>query len=119
VAPGADPAFQQAMDKLMLQVNGENVLAVHRAFQQHADELGSGLQQIGADVEIGLCGRDPVSEMAAGPQSFGGKVNQLLDAHWRHRDELAAVASLLRATARSYGHSEDEIERSLEDRAKS
>lgn len=97
----------------MLQVSEDNVLAVHRAFQQHADDLRFELQRIGASIQIGLCGGDPVSADAAGPNSFGGKAQRLLDVHWRHWEELSTVASLLRATALSYGNSEEEINRSL------
>lgn len=111
MAPGTDPAFQQAMDKLMLQVNGDNVLAVHQAFRLHADELRTELQRISTSVQVGLCGGDPVSADAA--KSFNGKVGQLLDAHWKHWEELSTVASLLRATARSYGKTEEEISESF------
>lgn len=119
VAPGADPAFQQAMDKLLTQVNVDNVLDVHRAFQEYADAMRAELQRLDTTTQVGLCGIDPVSVMAAGPKSFGGKVRELLQVHWQHCEELDNVASLLRATARSYGHSEDEITSSLASRATS
>jgi len=95
----------------MLQVDRTNVLAVHRAFREHADSLRTYLREIAVDTTIGLCGGDPVSRDAA--QAFGGKIAQLLDAHWKHWHELDAVAVQLLATARNYGHTEDEITRSL------
>lgn len=111
VAPGTDPAFQQAMDKLLLQVNADNVLVVHQTFRQHADDLQFELQQITNSIQVGLCGGDPVSADAA--KAFNGKLGQLNDVHWQHWEELSAVASLLRATARSYGKSEEEISASF------
>jgi hypothetical protein len=101
------------MDGLMLQVDRSNVLAVHRAFQEHADNLRLYLRDVGFNARVGLCGGDPVSRAAAGPQSFGGKVGQLLDVHWKHWEELDSVAKELRETARTYGHTEDDIARSL------
>ncbi|TCK21359.1 hypothetical protein EV378_5341 [Pseudonocardia endophytica] len=97
----------------MLQVSRDNVLAVHRAFQDHADDLRAYLLDVGVNSALGLCGGDPVSRAAVGPQSFGGKIDQLLDVHWKHWEELDAVAGELREAARTYGHAEDEIQRSL------
>ncbi|WP_132430112.1 hypothetical protein [Pseudonocardia endophytica] len=113
MAPGADPAFRQAMDGLMLQVDRTNVLAVHRAFREHADSLRAYLYEVQVNAAIGLCGGDPVSRDAAGPQSFGGKVGKLIGVHWKHWEELDAVAGELRETARTYGHTDEEIARSL------
>ena len=109
VAPGADPAFQQALDKLLLQVDTDNVLAVGHAFQKYADDLRSELVRTRKDAQLGLCGMDPVSLDAVKPSSFGGKIDQLLDVHWKHWEELAAVVDRLRETALSYGHTEAEI----------
>ncbi len=99
------------MDKLLLQVNADNILGVHQAFRQHADDLQFELQQISNSVQVGLCGGDPTSIDAA--KAFNGKIDQLLDAHWQQWEELSTVASLLRATARSYGKTEEEITASL------
>ncbi len=99
------------MDKLLLQVNADNVLDVHRAFQQHADELRAELLQIRSNVHIGLCGRDPISIDAA--KAFNEKIGQLLDVHWQQWEELSTVATLLRETAQDYGKSEDQINASF------
>ena len=101
------------MDKLLLQVNADNVLAVHAAFRRHANELITYLQQLESTLVVGVCGGDPVSSMAAGPDSFGGKVRKLAEVHWNHGRELSAVADQLRETARRYGHTDDEIDQAF------
>lgn len=97
----------------MLQVDQDNVLAVHRVFQDHADNLRLYLRDVGVNCVFGLCGGDPVSRAAASRESFGGKIGKLIDVHWRHWEELEAVAGELRAAARAYGRTEEEITRSL------
>ena len=97
----------------MVQVDRDNVLAVHRAFRDHANELRKCLMDVGFEVQLGLCGGDPVSRDAAGPRGFGGKIATLLDVHWKHWKELDAVANELQQTARTYGHTEDDITQSL------
>ncbi|MDQ4117325.1 MAG: hypothetical protein M3235_10245 [Actinomycetota bacterium] len=109
MAPGADPAFQQAMDKLMLQVDADNVLAVGRVFRVHADDLKLELKKIERQTTLGLCGMDPVSTEVLKDASIGGKLRELVAVHWRHWEELSAVAAALEDCARSYGFNEDHI----------
>lgn len=96
-----------------MQVNRDNILAVHKVFRDHADELERELRLLSLTAKIGLCGGDPVSAVAAGAGSFGGKVGELLDVHRAHQRELVVAADHLRQIALSYGHTEAEIERSL------
>lgn len=97
----------------MTQVNADNVLAVHRAFQQHADDLLAYLQQTSGSFRFDPCGGDPVSQAVLRPDSFGGKIEKLFEVHWKHWEELDAVASNLRDAALAYGHTESEISQSL------
>ncbi|TCK20777.1 hypothetical protein EV378_4740 [Pseudonocardia endophytica] len=99
----------------MTQVNTDNVLAVHRAFRDHANELLTYLQEARGDIGIGLCGLDPVSREVLKPESLAGKAQSLFEAHWRHWEELDAVASRLIDTARTYGRTEDEIKREIDE----
>lgn len=111
VVTAPDPALTKALTHLSMQVNPDNVLAVYKAFRDHADALEKELKTLSIQTKIGLCGLDPVSADAAG--SFGGKVGQLLELHWAHQRELVVAAEHLRRIALAYGHTEAEIERSL------
>lgn len=106
-----DPALTQALDRLTMQVNPDNVLAVHKAFRDHASELFDYLTFVSSETQVGLCGGDPISKDAA--MAFGSKISGLLKVHWAHQRELDAAANHLRSIAHSYGITDDEITRSF------
>lgn len=106
-----DPALTQALDHLAMQVNPDNVLAVHKVFRDHAGELLDYLMKMRGQAQMGLCGGDPISREAA--VAFNHKIAELLKVHWAHQQELVVAADHLRSIALSYGITEEEISRSL------
>lgn len=94
-----------------MQVNPDNVLAVHKAFRDHADDLRDYLMSVRGQAQVGRCGSDPVSEDAS--IAFGGKIAELLKVHWAHQQELEVAADHLRSIAQSYGIAEEQIARSV------
>ena len=100
------------MDKLLLQVNPDNVLAAHKVFRQHSDDLRLYLAGLAA-TDFRKCGDDPVSADAMADTSFGGKVSNLIRVHRLHQEELEAVADRLYDTALSYGYTDEDIRKSM------
>jgi hypothetical protein len=54
-----------------------------------------------------------VSQEVLKPDSLAGKTKTLFEVHWKHWEELDAVANELIITARDYGRTEEEIELAL------
>lgn len=113
VTAGTPLTREQAIEHLVMQVTPDNVLAAHRAFQNHADELGDYLKRARRNMNFGPCGGDPVSADTMKSNSFAGKIDQLMKVHQDQQEELEAAANRLAEVARSYGYTDDDIARAM------
>lgn len=97
---------------LGMTVTPENIVHVSSVLQAESDYLRTRVRQSRNHCRVGEPGLDPVSPKAA--SGFNGKIGLLLEQCQAYCDTLAAAADELARTARSYGHTDDDIRRSLE-----
>jgi hypothetical protein len=96
---------------LGMQVTPENIVAVSSVLRAESDYLRARVYASGRSCWVGEPGHDPVSPMAAA--GFNNKIDMLLHECHAYCDRLAAASEELAATARSYGHTEEDIAGSL------
>lgn len=102
------PEQQRSIADLVAQVNVDNVLQVAAQLRKQADDISRELYTRAPDLVVGSCGRDPVSLDAQ--QLFQRKIDQILEVHWRHVEELRAAVEALRQAAHRYGYTDSIIE---------
>lgn len=102
------PEQQRSIADLVAQVDVDNVLQAAAVLRRQADEMEGILTTATRDLQFNPCGGDPVSRDAQ--QLFQAKIDNITAVHWAHQAEVRAAADALRASARAYGYSEDEIE---------
>jgi hypothetical protein len=90
-----------------MQVTPANVLQIRNALLAESQLLSDKVIQATTDAAVGEPGKDPVSQTAAG--GFNSKIKTLLDQCTAYVNALATAADDLEQTAKSYGHTEQEI----------
>lgn len=93
-------------------VTPSNVLQVHHALQAESDRLSAKLKLHQPALRVGEAGKDPVSGPAAAV--FNAKIASLVDGCWAYIHALSEAAENLRATARGYGYTEEQIKTSFD-----
>jgi uncharacterized protein YukE len=93
-------------------VTPSNVLQVHNALQAESERLSAKLKLHQPALRVGEAGKDPVSGPAAAV--FNAKIASLVDGCWAYIHALSEAAENLRATARDYGYTEDQIKTSFD-----
>lgn len=105
------PSVSADLAQLGLQVNPGNIVQVSNVLRAEAEFLSQRLDRARLDSQVGEPGKDPVSLRAAA--GFNRKINAMYDQVQAYCDALAAASNQLVATAKSYGHTDDDIARSL------
>lgn len=100
-----------ASDRLIVQIDIDNVLLVGRALATQRDALELALSRAERELDLAPCGLDPVSRDAA--QLFSAKVGQIKAVHWAHLDEVQEATDRLREAARHYQLDEALIEKAF------
>lgn len=98
-----------------LTVTPENVLGIRAVVLDEAHDLQDMLWQEERNVWMPQLGDDPVSRDMM--REFNLVTKSLLDRAHQHVDSLIALGNELAATARAYGHTEDQIKASFESTA--
>ena len=107
-AVSLSPEQQRSIDGLVAQVNVDNVLQVARLLRRQADDIERTLVERAWQLRVVPCGNDPVSRDAQ--ELFQAKIDQIIDVHWAHWEELQAAVDALRHSADRYRFTEDELE---------
>jgi hypothetical protein len=110
--PGHLTALPADLTHLGMQVTPENVVQVSAVLRAESDYLRDKLENARYACRVGEPGQDPVSPRAA--TGFNTKIESLLEQCRAYRDALRAASDLLAATARAYGHTDDDIARTLD-----
>jgi len=90
-----------------MQVTPANVLQIRNALLAESQLLHDKVLAAQRQVHVGKPGNDEVSESAA--EGFNTKIKALLDQCQAYVDALAAAAGNLSQMAKSYGHTEQQI----------
>jgi hypothetical protein len=101
------PAATADLASLRTQVTPENVLLLHNGLQAEAQYLHRQMRACGFPMQIGEPGLDPVSKPAA--QAFNNKIQTLNDQLEAYIAQLKTMAEVMAQTAKSYGHTEDQL----------
>lgn len=96
-----------ASDSLMTQIHVDNVLQVHGVLASEADAIEKVLFEANWMRNIPRCADDPISINAR--DAFQKKIDQILDVHQAHHDELTEAVVRLRQAAREYEFTDDEV----------
>ena len=95
----------------MAQVGVDNVLAVHAMLAAQAEAMNAALRAADWMRDIPRCADDPVSVDAKAV--FQLKIDQILDVHDAHLEEIVEAAGRLREAAYEYRYTEADIETAL------
>ncbi|MEQ3553259.1 hypothetical protein WIS52_22545 [Pseudonocardia nematodicida] len=99
---------QRAIDDLVSQVDVESVLKVASLLRRQAEAIENELLTRGWDLQVGLCGKDPISEDAR--RAFQTKIDRIVATHWAHCVELHAAVDALRRNAEQYAFDDSQLE---------
>ncbi|OLM17685.1 hypothetical protein Ae707Ps1_1944c [Pseudonocardia sp. Ae707_Ps1] len=106
------PEQQRSIAELVAQVHVDNVLQVAALLRKQADDIEEAITSNSQRLQVIACGGDPISRDAR--DSFQRKIDAIVDVHWAHHDELRAAVDALHATARGYGFTDADIERTFQ-----
>lgn len=107
-AVSLSPEQHRSIEGLVAQVNVDNVLQVARLLRQQADSIEATLVERAWQLRVKPCGRNPVSEDAR--ELFQAKVDQIIEVHWAHWEELQAAVDALYRSADRYSFTERQLE---------
>ena len=111
-APGPQSAsLAAAVESLALQVDRDTVLQARAALLGEAQRLKDEIGFRTVDMQVGECGRDPVSSDAA--PAFNERIAVLIQNCQQYTEDLEAAAGSLSNIARQYGFTESEISQSF------
>jgi hypothetical protein len=96
-----------ASDSLMAQVHVDNVLAVHALLTAQAESMSRALRGANQLRAVPRCADDVVSVDAQ--KLFQAKIDQILDIHQAHLDEVVEAAERLREAALQYRYTDADI----------
>ncbi|BBG05428.1 MULTISPECIES: PE domain-containing protein [Pseudonocardia] len=100
-----------ASDGLLLQIDVSNVLQVRDVLVAQLGSMQLALGRAERQLNLGPCGRDPVSLQAAA--SFRTKIEEIKAVHWAHVAELREATDRLAEAARHYGFTEEQLKGSF------
>lgn len=109
--PGFSTALSADLAHLGMQVTPENIVHVSNVLRAESDYLATRARWARNNCVVGEPGKDPVSSVAA--DGFNRKIRLLLDQCQAYCDRLGAASDDLARTAKTYGHTDDDIARSL------
>jgi hypothetical protein len=104
-------ALEVDLAHLGIQVTPRNVVQVSAVLRAEAEYLSDKVMRAQHNAVVGEPGADPVSPRAA--EGFNRKITNLLDQCQAYCEALRAAADRLGATAKAYGHTEDDLARAL------
>lgn len=105
------PAAAADLASLRTQVTPENVLLLHNGLKSEAQYLRNQMHRHGFPVLVGKPGLDPVSKPAA--KAFNDKIQALNQQLQAYLTQLDKMGEAMAQTAKSYGHTEDQLTASL------
>ncbi|GAA5172665.1 hypothetical protein GCM10023321_72870 [Pseudonocardia eucalypti] len=105
-------AVARQLEQLALQVTPQTVLQVRNGFLGEAQRLQDALRHHAANIVVGPVGGDPLSQPAA--NVFNEHIKFTLAKCQAYVNQLRTQGDKLSQTARSYGHTEQEIKQSFE-----
>lgn len=85
----------------MIQIDISNVMEAYRLFDRQAASMQRTIQRSSSLRDIPACGEDVISVDARA--LFQTKIDEILDAHIAHLDELREARDRLREAAEQYG----------------
>jgi hypothetical protein len=94
-----------------MQVTPANVLHIRNALLAESQLLNKKVAMATRDAAVGKPGQDPVSQTAA--DNFNQKIKTLLDQCQAYVNALDEAACALERTAKSYGHTDQQIKDSF------
>lgn len=95
-----------------MQVTPENIVHVGNVLAAEAEFMQVKLRAAWWNARVGVAAKDPVSQPTA--DGFNRKIDALLGQVQAYVETLRAASEQLAQTARSYGHTDAEIARSLD-----
>ena len=101
------PAAIADLASLRTQVTPENVLLLHNGLKAEAVYLQRRMHACGFPMQVGEPGLDPVSKPAA--RAFNSKIRGLKEQLDAYVAQLEKMAEAMAQSAKSYGHTEDEL----------
>lgn len=120
----ANPALQDSVDHMIMQVNRDTVLVARKVLIDEAEQLKKAINDVvyvpaspplpgrmgtpGRGVWVGRCSDDPVSGPAQ--VSFNAKIAAVIKECRDYVDGLGLAGEQLGAVAKRYGYTEDEIQ---------